>query len=116
MLGIGYDYCFDWNSKIRASVWIAPEKGFPYAYSGGYAYNFNGNPWRPELGIEYMVITSPPLEEGRKKISLLTLTPAMNYHINNREDIVSGRIWISYLLSRRKIAPTGLEFRYGRSF
>ncbi len=115
LIGIGYDYGFDINNKIRATIWIAPEKGIPYAYSAGYAYQFNNNQWQPELGIEYMVITSPPLETGRKKISLINLAPAINYQFDT-PDILAARIWLSYLLQNGKVAPTGLEFRYGRTF
>ena len=115
LIGIGYDYGIDTNNKIRATVWIAPEKGLPYAYSAGYAYLFNDNRWQPELGLEYMVITSPPLEKGRKSISLINLTPAVNYRFDT-PDILAARVWLSYLLQNKKIAPTGLEFRYGRTF
>ncbi len=114
-IGVGYDYSFDINNKIRATVWLAPENGTPYAYSAGYAYRFNDNQWQPELGMEYMVIASPPLENGRKKISLINLAPAVNYRFDS-PDILSSRVWLSYLLQNGKIAPTGLEFRYGRTF
>lgn len=115
--GIGYAYGFDAHNFIQATFFVVPEKGLPFAINAGYNYFFEGKKWRPNLGLETVIIGSPPDPDERKYLPLITFTPGISYHFDNA-NTVNSRLWLAYfpIKARKKFAPIGIEFKYGNSF
>jgi len=114
LLGIGYAYGFDAHHFVQATWFIVPEKGFPFALNGGYNYFFKGETWRPNLGLETVVIASPSDLVKRKYLPLITFVPGICYQGDDTHAI-NSRLWLAYfpVKARKKVAPIGIEFKYG---
>ncbi len=118
LLGVGLEHGFDGHHAVRVTVFpvVLPGKGFPFAFSAGYGYYFNGSKWRAGLGGEFALLVSPPDPHKRKFLPLLNLVPAVQYQIDGKQ-FVDARLWLSYFFGRANVpvAPTAIVFRYGRN-
>lgn len=117
LLGIGFSHFFDDNNAVQTTFFIIPEKGFPFAISGGYNYFFGEKKWRPNIGAEFLLLASPPDSEKRKFLPLINFVPGIRYDFDKQQNL-NSRLWIAYFLksTRVKIAPIGIEFKYGNNF
>ena len=117
LLGIGYSYFWNDRNAVQTIFYIVPEKGLPYGISGGYNYFWGEKKWRPNLGVEFMVLASPPVPDKRKFLRMMKLVPGIRYDFNHEQNL-NSRLWIAYFLksTRMRIAPIGIEFLYGGGF
>lgn len=117
LLGIGYSHEVADHHLLQATFFFIPAKGFPFAVNGGYNYYFKGDKWQPNLGLEAVLIVSPPDPKKRKYLPLLNFTPGIRFNFNET-NFINSRLWLSYFPIKAKIkfAPTGIEFKYGRFF
>jgi len=113
IVGVGYCHYLHVNHGVQATFLIIPEKGFPFGLNGGYHYLGNGNKWHGKLGAELMLLVSP--SPDRKSMSFFNIVPGIQYRLNH-ENSITPQLWISYIIPKRKIVPTGIEFRCGKSF
>ncbi len=119
LFGAGFEYGFNDQHSIQVTgfplMW--PGKGFPFAFSAGYGYHFNTQPWRAKLGVDFALLVSPPDPEKRRTMPMLMFTPGIEYLQKNNHS-VSTQFWLAHFLkeTNKKIflAPIGWEFRYSR--
>jgi hypothetical protein len=117
LFGIGFEHFFSEQHAIHATVFplMAPGKGFPFALSSGYNYYTPEDRWRGKLGLDMMVIVSPPDPERRKMLPLLNICPGVEYAFDS-ENSVQSQLWLAFFLKRytRRFAPIGIDSRYAR--
>lgn len=114
LLGIGYQHPVQDNGYLNANFYIAPEKGLPYALNGGYGLMTRGERWRGNIGLEAMLIASPPAPDERKYLPLINLLPGIRYVSANGHSGLA-QLMVSWFPLQKKAAPTGLELRYGKN-
>lgn len=114
LFGIGYSWFFNDNHAIQATFLSIPEKGFPFGINTGYNYYWAGEKWRPNLGGEFTLLVSPRDPDKRRVLPLIKLVPGIRYDIREYHSI-NSRLWVAYFPTskRIRIAPIGLDFRYG---
>ncbi len=119
LLGVGVEHGFNHNHAVQFTVYplLLPGKGFPFALSTGYSYYFHGSRWRAKLGGEFGLLVSPPDPDKRRVLPLFSLVPGIQYRFNDQQ-FLTTQIWISYFMGKANVpvAPTAIEFRYGRQF
>ncbi len=115
MFGLNVQHFFDAHNGIEATVFplLIPGKKFPFAFSAGYRYVTGGQHWQGTVGAAFAMIVSPPDPQRRKVLPMFSVMPGLRYVRTNGQTF-GGNLWLSYFLkkTRRKVAPTGLEFRY----
>lgn len=117
LFGAGFEHGFNDQHSIQVTgfplMW--PGKGFPFAFTAGYGYHFNTQPWRAKLGFDFALIVSPPDPDIRKTLPMLMFTPGVAYQFKNNKS-VSTQFWLTHFLSDTNkklfIAPIGWEFQY----
>ncbi len=118
-LGVGVEHGFNPHHAVQLTFYpvFFPGKGFPLAVCAGYGYHVNGSRWQVKIGGEFALLVSPPDPQKRRVMPLLNLVPGVQYRIDEVQ-VISTRLWISYFLGKANvpIAPTVIEFSYGRKF
>lgn len=114
-LGLGYSYYFDDHNAAQVTFFVLPAKGEAlFAFSAGYSYYFGNNIWRPNLGLEFMLMRGPPDPDKRTYMPFINLVPGVQYNFNEYHNL-NGKIWVAYMPTEKpfKAFPIGLEFKYG---
>jgi hypothetical protein len=114
LFGIGYSYFLTDNHAVQTTLFLIPEKGFPFGINAGYNYFWEGEKWRPNLGTEFTLLVSPPDPDKRRVLPLIKLIPGIRYDFNEIHNL-NSRLWIAYFPTskRVRVAPIGLDFKYG---
>ena len=117
LFGAGFEHGFNDQHSIQITgiPLMFPGEGFPFAFTAGYGYHFNTEPWRAKLGADFGLIISPSTPDARKTMPMLMFTPGVEYLLKNNNS-VSSQFWLAHFLKENNkkifLAPIGLEFRY----
>ncbi len=120
MIGVGFEHGIDRHHAVQIMVYplIVPGKGFPFALQAGYNYYSGRAHWKGKLGLAGGLIVSPPDPDKRKFLSMILITPGIQYVDGNNH--YNGALWLARFLGQTNqkwpIVPIGIEARYGRTW
>lgn len=111
MVGVGFTHWIEQHHALEATVFPIgfPGEGFlPFAVKAGYAWTPSDEVWRAKLGGDVLVLFHERHGDESRFTPLLAFTPGLQY---DPTDERSFRIdfWMSYYLTEKVFAPTGLE-------
>lgn len=118
LIGVGYEHGFNCEHALHFTTFplILSEDGFPFSVTGGYKYYFSEKDWRPNLGVDFCLLVSPPAPDKRQIMPLLMLKPGIEYDFNYHQSAATN-IWLARFLKGKKhplpLMPIGLQFEYG---
>ena len=111
MVGVGFTHWIEEHHAVEATVFPIgfPGEGFlPFAVKAGYVWTPSNEVWRAKLGGDVLILMHEPQGDGGRFTPLVAFTPGLQYDPTDQR---SFRVdfWMSYYLTEKVFAPTGLE-------
>jgi hypothetical protein len=113
LVGVGYTRWVEEHHALEFTVFpfARPGEGFPFAIRAGYAWVPSDEIWRAKLGGNLAALISPS-DSGRDRITpILSFTPGILYDPTINSSLRTD-LWMSYYLTQKVFAPSGIEFMY----
>ena len=113
MVGIGITHWIEEHHALEATVYpfAFPGEGFPFAVKAGYAWTPSDEVWRAKLGGNFTLLFRGSSGNSGRFIPLVAFTPGLQYDPSDQRSFRAD-LWMSYYLTEKVFAPTGLELLY----
>jgi hypothetical protein len=116
LLGVGYTHWIEEHHalELTAFPFAYPSEGFPFGLRVGHAWIPSNERWRAKLGSNVTVLIRPVESSYRRFTPILAFTPGLHYDLTDTRTLRAD-VWMSYFLTERVLAPTGVEVLTGWS-
>jgi hypothetical protein len=116
LLGVGYTRWIAEHHalELTAFPFAYPSEGFPFGLRVGHAWIPSNERWRAKLGSNVTVLIRPVESSYRRFTPILAFTPGLHYDLSDTRTLRAD-VWMSYFLTERVLAPTGVEVLTGWS-
>ncbi len=111
LLGVGYTRWIEEHHALEFTLFplAHPGEGFPFGLRAGHAWIPSNERWRAKLGSNVTILIRPVESSQRRFTPILALTPGVHYDPTDSQSLRAD-LWMSYFLTERVFAPTGVEF------